>query len=131
MKKLEAFFKHKENTQDKDDGKNNTFGEYWEFQELDEVELWNIELDTMMGRSYFVQMFKNSLVLFPISYNERIKDILFESGGIVLMHCVTTIEDQYIITICMDYSKSPFNLTVFLKSLENSDFRALMKEIEE
>jgi hypothetical protein len=128
--KLEAFFKRRENTQDEDDGDDNTFGEYWEFQELDKVELWSIELDPMMGISHFVHKFKNSLVFLPISSNEWIKDILFESRGIVLIHCVTTIEDQYIFTICVD-SKSPFDLTVFLKSLENSDYEALMKEIEE
>jgi hypothetical protein len=34
-------------------------------------------------------------------------------------------------TICVDYSKSPFDLTVFLKSLENFEYEALMKEVEE
>jgi hypothetical protein len=34
-------------------------------------------------------------------------------------------------TICVEYSKNPFDLTVFLKSLENSEYVPLMKEIEE
>ena len=33
--------------------------------------------------------------------------------------------------ICVDYSKSPFDLTIFLKSLKNSEYKALMKEIED
>jgi hypothetical protein len=131
VKKLEAFFKLRDNTQDEDDGDDNTFGKYWEFQEPDKVELWSIELDPMMGRSYFVHKFKNSSVFLPISYNECVKGVLSESGRIVLTLCVTTTEDQYMFTICLDYSKSPFDLTVFLKSLENSDYEALIKEIED
>jgi hypothetical protein len=36
--KLEAIFKQRENSQDEDDGDDNSFGEYWEFQESSEVE---------------------------------------------------------------------------------------------
>jgi hypothetical protein len=38
VQKLEAIFKRRENSQDEDDGNDNTFGEYWEFQEPSEVE---------------------------------------------------------------------------------------------
>jgi hypothetical protein len=131
VKKLEAFFKRRESTQDNDDGDDNTFGKYWEFQDPNEVELWSIELDPMTGRSHFVHKFRNSTMFLPISYNESVKDVLPEGGKIVLIHCVTTTEDQYMFTICVDYNKSPFDLTVFLKSLENSDYEALMKEVEE
>ena len=34
-------------------------------------------------------------------------------------------------TIYINYSKSSFDLTVFLKSLENSNYEVLMKEVEE
>lgn len=95
MKKLEAFFKQRKSTQEDDDGDDNTFGEYWEFQDLDKVELWSIELDPMMGRSHFVHKFKNSTLFLSISYNERVKDVLLEGGKIVLIYCVTTTEDQY------------------------------------
>ena len=85
----------------------------------------------MTGRLHFVYKFKNSLVFLPISYNEQVKDVIFESRGIVLKHCVTTTKDQHMFTICVDYSKSPFDLTIFFKSLGNSNYEALMKEIEE
>jgi hypothetical protein len=131
VQKLEAIFKRRDKCPDEDDGDDNTFGEYWEFQEPDQVELWSLELNPMTGRSYFVHKFKNSIVFLPISYNERAKDVLFERPGTVLIHCVTTIEEPYMFTICVEYSKSPFDLTVFLKSLENSEYVPLMKEIEE
>jgi hypothetical protein len=84
----------------------------------------------MTGWSHFVHKFKNSSVFLPISYNERVKDVLPEKGGIVLVHCVTTTEEPYMFTICVEYKFSPFDLSVFLRSLENSEYEALMKEIE-
>ena len=84
----------------------------------------------MTGWLHFVHKFKNSTMFLPISYNDRVKDVLFERPGIVLIHCVTTNEEPYMYTICVEYSKSPFNLTVFLKSLENSAYEGLMKDIE-
>jgi hypothetical protein len=69
-------------------------------------------------------------VFLPISYNERVKDVLPENGGIILVHYVTTTEEPYMFTICVEYKFSPFDLSVFLRSLENSEYEALMKEIE-
>jgi hypothetical protein len=130
VQKLTAFFKRRESTLDEDEGDDNTFGDYWEFQEPSEVEFWSIELDPMTGWSHFVHKFKNSSVFLPISYNERVKDVLPEKGGIVLVHCVTTTEEPYMFTICVEYKFSPFDLSVFLRSLENSEYEAFMKEIE-
>lgn len=44
---------------------------------------------------------------------------------------MTTLDEPYIFTICVHYNKSPFDLTVFLKSLKNFDYEVLMKEIED
>ena len=121
VRKLEAIFKQRKNSQDEDDGDNNSFGEYWKFQEPNKVEYWSIELDRMTSRTYFVHKFKNSTVPFPISNNEYVKDVLFEKGGTILIHCMTIIDDLYMFTICVDYSIYLFDLPIFLKNLENSD----------
>ena len=76
----------------------------------------------MTGRSHFVHKFKNSTVFLSISYIEHIKDVLFKHLETVLVHCVTTTEEPYMFTICIEYNKSPFNLTVFLKSPENLEY---------
>ena len=130
VRKLEAFFKHRENNPDEDDGNDDTCGEYWEFQKPDQVELWSIELDPMIGWSYFVHKFKNSIVFLPILYIEHIKGVLFEGPKTVLVHCMMTNEEPYMFTICVEYNKSPFNFTVFLKSLENSAYKGFIKDIE-
>ena len=85
----------------------------------------------MIRRSHFVHKFTNLTVFLPISYIERVKDILFECLRTMLVHCVTTIEEPYMFTICVDYSKSLFDLTTFLKSLENYEYETFMKEIED
>ena len=85
----------------------------------------------MTGWAHFVHKFKNSPVFLPILLNKHIKDVFFERPDIVLVYCVTIDEEPYMFTICIEYSKSPFDLTEFLKSLENSAYERLMKEIEQ
>ena len=48
----------------------------------------------------------------------------------MLVLYVTIDEDPYIFTMCIKYNKSPFDLTVFVKSLENSQYNRLMKDIK-
>ena len=85
----------------------------------------------MTGRTHIVYKFKNSTVPLLISYNEHVKDVVFEKRGIVFIHCMTMTNNLYIFTICVDYSICPFHLQIFLKSLENSNYEPLMKEIED
>ena len=80
--------------------------------------------------SHFVHKFKTSTVFLPISHDKHVNGIFFEHPGTVLVLCITTDEEPYMFIICVEYSKSPFNLTVFLKSLENSAYKGLMKDIE-
>lgn len=47
--KLKEFFKRKENILDKDGGDDNTYEEYWEFQNLEEVEKWSMVLEPVTG----------------------------------------------------------------------------------
>ena len=84
----------------------------------------------MTGWVHFIYKFKSSPVFLPILHDEQIKDVLFEKPDIVLVHCVTIDEEPYMFTICIEHSKSPFDLTEFLKTLENSQYERLMKDIE-
>ena len=84
----------------------------------------------MTGWAHYVHKFKSSPVFLPISHDEHIKDVFFERLDTVLIHCVTIDEETYMFTICIEYNKSPFDLTEFLKSLENSPYGRLLKDIE-
>jgi hypothetical protein len=43
VKSLEAFFKKKVVNLDKEDCDNNSFGEYWEVINLNNIEYWNLQ----------------------------------------------------------------------------------------
>jgi hypothetical protein len=75
-----------------------------------------------------VYKFKNSLVFLSILHEEKIKDVIFESGWIINIHCKTTKLEPYLFTIRIEYAKVPFHLSYFLKSLENSMYKTLLKE---
>jgi hypothetical protein len=59
VKRLEAFFKQKDVNLDKDNGDDNSFGKYWEFINVDNMEYWSIELVSMTNYTHFVPKFKN------------------------------------------------------------------------
>jgi hypothetical protein len=97
---------------------------------LDNMEYLSIELEPKTHYTYFVHKFKNLPVALPILHEEKVKDELFDSNGILLIHCETTEPEEYMFTICVEYAKAAFYLPKFLKSLENSKYKSLLKEIE-
>ena len=66
-----------------------------------------------------------------MSHDVKVREVLFESGRRINMHCKTTIPELYVFTILMEYTKALFYLIHFLKSLENLSFKMVMKEIED
>jgi hypothetical protein len=67
---VEALFKWKVVNLEEEDGDNNSFGEYWVFINLDNIEYCNIELIPMMDMMYFVYKFKNLVVALLILHEE-------------------------------------------------------------
>jgi hypothetical protein len=72
MRRLEAFFKSKVVDLDEDDGDDNSFGDYWEFNDPYKVKYWSLELFLMTEWTYFVHNFQKLLVFFPILHEERV-----------------------------------------------------------
>jgi hypothetical protein len=77
-----------------------------------------------------VHKFKNSPTFLPISHEEKVRKVLFETGGRLNIHCGTTMEEPYFFIISVDYKKALFYLPHFLQSMENLRYESLMKEIE-
>jgi hypothetical protein len=130
MKRLEIFFRQKDVNFDKDDCNDNSFGEYWEFINPEDVEDWSIELVPMMDYTYFVHKFKNLPIALPISHEEKVKEVLSYSKGILLIHYKTIGPKEYMFTMCVEYIKASFYMPIFPKSLENSKYESLFKEVE-
>jgi hypothetical protein len=84
----------------------------------------------MIEWTHFVHTFKNFPMALPILLEEKVKGVLFKSSGIINIHCKTTNSEPYMFTICIEYVKSTFHLSAFLKSLENLKFESLFKEVE-
>jgi hypothetical protein len=94
------------------------------------VEDWSIELESMTDYTYFFHKFENPSVTLLILLEEKLKDALFDNGGILLIHCKTTGPKEYMFTICFEYAKARFHLLTFHKSLENSKYESLLKEVD-
>jgi hypothetical protein len=81
-----------------------------EFIRPDDVESWSLELLPMTANTHFVHKFKNSPTFLPISYEERIQEILYGGDGRVDIYCKTTGVEPYLFTICVNYAKAQFQL---------------------
>jgi hypothetical protein len=44
------------------------------------------------------------------------KDVLFDSDGILLIHCKTIGLEEYMFIICIEHAKAAFHLPTYLKS---------------
>jgi hypothetical protein len=116
---------------EEDDGDDNSNCEFWEFIDPDELESLIKKMYSMTSSTHFVHKFRNIPTFFPIFYDELVKKVLINGGSTVLIHCETRGDEPYMFTICIEYSKSPFHLPTFLKSLENTDYKSLMREVQE
>jgi hypothetical protein len=97
-------------------------GEYWEFQSLEKMEKWSLKMIPFKNLICFSAKYKDSEPYYPISYDEKIKDIAQDVGSIIKIQCViaqTGLKDeqQYHFTIVLDSAKIDFNITPFLESL--------------
>ena len=130
IQRLQLFFKRKEVDISDDEGDDNSDSEYWEFQNPKEVEAWSIALIPMTDFLHFRAKFRTAEDAMPISADEKVKDVVWYTDNILLIHCETTASPPYFFTICLDNSASPFTTLYFLRSLNNSVYEPLMKEVE-
>lgn len=132
ISRLELYFKRIDRPQCEDDyvGDDTFFGDFWEPLEPELLEQWSIGLVPMTEYVHFVHMFKNSPDFICLSADKKIKDVQYTDGR-VHISCKITTEPYYMYTICLDYSKSKFNLQYFLRTLQNSSYEQLLKSLEE
>ena len=131
VRRPEALLKRKVVNIDKDNRDDNFVDKFWEFINVDKLELWSIKIDPMTTLTHFVHKFKNVSIFFPISYDKFIREVLFKNGSTILVHYEMRADKPYKFTIYVEYSKSPFHLPTFLKNLENTNYESLMQELKE
>ena len=130
IQRLQLFFERKEVDISDDNGDNNSNSEYWEFLHPEEVEAWSIALIPMTDFLHFQANFCTADDGMAISADEKVKDVVWYVENTLLIQCKTTPSLPYFFTICFDNSKSPFCTLYFLRSLNDSMYEPLMKEVE-
>lgn len=113
-----------------------TYGDYWEFEDPQAVEYWSLHMIGMTHDMCFVVKYKNNDAYLPMTYTEKVKDVTEEDEAAINIHCVTTQVDkppnkQYHFTICLNSILIPFNISHLLESLEPTEYRSMIKELEE
>ena len=83
----------------------------------------------------FIRKYKGSDFFYPISYEEKIKQISPDVKSKIKIHCVTvqtrlTEAEQYHFTIVLDSAEIPFYVSNFIESLEPTDYNSEIPELE-
>ena len=130
IQRLQLFFRRKEVDIFDDEGDDNSNSECCEFLNPEEVEAWSIALVPMTDFLHFQAKFRTAKDAMPISADEKVKDVVWYADNTLLIHCETTASPPYFFTICFDNSASPFTTLYFLRSLNDSVYEPLMKEVE-
>ena len=131
IQRLQLFFRRKEVDISDDEGDDNSNSEYSEFINLEEVEAWSIALVPMTDFQNFQAKFCIVDDAMAISTDKKVKDVVWYADNTLLIHCETTASPPYFFTIYVDNSISPFSTLCFLRSLNGSVYKPLMKEVEE
>ena len=130
IQRLQLFFKKREVDISDNEGDENSNNEYWEFLNPEEVEAWSIALVPMTDFLNFQAKFRKADDAMAISADEKVKDVVWYTENTLLIHCETIASPSYFFTIYVDNSVSPFSTLYFLRSLNGSVYKPLMKEVE-
>ena len=138
MRTLEMYFKKREVQCDEDDlnaDEDIIKGEYWEFKEPQRVEAWSLFMIPFTDDMTLSYKFKSAQVYLQLSFQVKVKDVEADANPILKVKCITTISDvekknQYHFAIFIDSVLIPFNLSLFLSSLEPTPYSSEIKELE-
>jgi len=135
---LNLYYKKVAHPQSTDDAEGDdlaNFGEFWELQEQNLVQFWSLNMIPMTRDCCLITKNTNSPTYLPLSLHEKVKDISNGDGSKIMLHCVTTRtewekKNQYNFTLILDSAVIPFNISPLIASLEHTEFRGMMKELE-
>jgi len=136
VEKLEQYFQRVTVIGGGDDGDDlDNEGEYWELLNPEKVEAWSLHMIPHTHNFSFSRKYKDQDPYYPISYNERIIAVSPDVAAKIRIHCVTTAigkkdEDQYNFTIVVDSKKIPFYVSNFIDTLEPTEYRVEIPELE-
>ena len=107
-------------------------GECWTWKEPEHVEYWSIVLTPTSGHLSFTTKYKNTPITLSVSLHETIIEVSTGIYDETLVSCTTHFPDQeepYVFTYVVPAEGFTFSIGAICRSLENTDFEELKKDI--
>ncbi|XP_024357441.1 uncharacterized protein [Physcomitrium patens] len=111
------------------------YGTSWKFFDPEELEAWSLAMIPFTQDIQFLFKFKKSQAFLKLKTVERVKDVEYLDGDMILVKCVTTgvlidPTDEYHFTILIPSKQIPFIMSPFLESLEPTEYSGEVKQLE-
>nr|PNR28878.1 hypothetical protein PHYPA_027570 [Physcomitrium patens] len=111
------------------------YGTSWKFFDPEELEAWSLAMIPFTHDIQFLIKFKKSQAFLKLTTAERVKDVEYLDGDMILVKCVTTEvlidpTDEYHFTVLIPSKRIPFIMSPFLESLEPTEYRGEVKQLE-
>lgn len=134
--KLSVYFKKFDIPTDKAEefGDDVTLGECWVYEEPEKVEFWSLVLIPMTNKLGLMTKYKNAPVALSVSLYEEVVDISEGARGFIYVTSLTNDPDQtkeYRFSYMIEPMKTIFSITEHCRSLQDTDYTGLLKELEQ
>nr|PNR52876.1 hypothetical protein PHYPA_009251 [Physcomitrium patens] len=111
------------------------YGTSWKFFDPEELEAWSLVMIPFTHDIQFLFKFKKSQAFLKLTTAERVKDVEYLDGDMILVKCVTTgvlidPTDEYHFTVLILSKRIPFTMSPFLESLEPTEYSGEVKQLE-
>nr|PNR63283.1 hypothetical protein PHYPA_001708 [Physcomitrium patens] len=111
------------------------YGTSWKFFDLEELEAWSQAMIPFTHDIQFLFKFKKSQAFLKFTTAERVKDVEYLDGDMILVKCVTTgvlidPTNEYHFTVLIPSKRIPFTMSPFLESLEPTEYSGEVKQLE-
>nr|PNR31764.1 hypothetical protein PHYPA_025887 [Physcomitrium patens] len=111
------------------------YGTSWKFFDPEELEAWSLAMIPFTHDIQFLFKFKKSQAFLKFTTAERVKDVEYLDGDMILVKCVTTgvlidPTDEYYFTVLIPSKRIPFTMSPFLESLEPTEYSGEVKKLE-
>nr|PNR49410.1 hypothetical protein PHYPA_011306 [Physcomitrium patens] len=111
------------------------YGTSWKFFDPEELEAWSLAMIPFTHDIQFLFKFKKSQAFLKLTTVERVKDVEYLDGDMILVKCVTTgvlidPTDEYHFTVLIPSKRIPFTMSLFLESLEPTEYSGEVKQLE-
>ena len=114
-------------------GDEEIIGDCWIWKEPEQVEYWSIIKTPMKCEISFITKWKNSPTTLPVSLNEKVVEVSAGPRSTIIVSCITTNNKQvepYSFSYIVDAKRAVFSIAMYCKSLDDTQYREVQKNLE-